>query len=448
MAGGIWTSQNKVRPGAYINFEGEPVSTINISDRGVVALALPLSWGTNGEIINLTANDLITGKSLAKVGLVFTDEESLVIRLALQNARQVKLYNSNAEGVKANAVLGETGITAIAKYSGTFGNKIAIVIKSSENVFVVETYANGYFVDSQKITEATQLQNNDYVTFTLADTTNLTTIASTLLTGGTNGDYDTEYLTKFFNALVIENWNVLAITSNNTTEKTQAVEFIRRMREDEGKYVQGVIANMESTGANYEGIINVVNGVVYTDGVTVTPEQFTVWVAGATAGAGITTSLTGVVVEGAVGITGQLDNDSTINALNTGKFVLSYNQNGTVKVEKDINSYHIFSADKSYIFSKNRVIRELDEIGSSIKNIWETTYLGKVSNNEAGRTLFKSSIIEYLTSLENIGAIEEFDANSVVVEIGNDIDSVIASIAIKPVDSMEFLYMTVNVVQS
>ena len=49
---------------------------------------------------------------------------------------------------------------------------------------------------------------------------------------------------------------------------------------------------------------------------------------------------------------------------------------------------YTFTADKSYIFSKNRVIREIDETGSGIENIWETTYLGKVTNNDNGRTLF------------------------------------------------------------
>ena len=42
---------------------------------------------------------------------------------------------------------------------------------------------------------------------------------------------------------------------------------------------------------------------------------------------------------------------------------------------------------------------------------------------------------------------DEFNKDLVVVEPGNDVDSVIASIAVKPVDSMEFLYMTINVVK-
>ena len=129
-----------------------------------------------------------------------------------------------------------------------------------------------------------------------------------------------------------------------------------------------------------------------------------------------------------------------------GKFVLSTNQDGNIKVEKDINALHTFTAERSYTFSKNRVIRTLDEIGTSVCSIWENTYLGKVSNNDAGRTLFKSSIINYLTELQNLGAIQNFESDKVEVIAGGDIDSVIANVAIQPVDSMEILYMTINVV--
>ena len=106
---------------------------------------------------------------------------------------------------------------------------------------------------------------------------------------------------------------------------------------------------------------------------------------------------------------------------------------------------HTFTADKSYIFSKNREIREIDETGSGIENIWETTYLGKVTNDDNGRTLFKSSIIDFLNELKNNRAITVIDVNNIAVEAGSDVDSVVATLAIKLLDSMEFLYMTVNI---
>lgn len=444
MAGGVFSSMNKVRPGAYINFEAEPTYDVNLSSRGIATMAMPLSWGSEGKLIEVTANDMLDGNSLAKIGLMINEDDALLLNLALQNCKSVKVYNTNKGGTAAKVTL-EGGLTVTARHPGTFGNKIAILIKAVGDRFNVETYANGYYVDSQRVSSISQLQANDFVSF--SGTGSLGETVSTLLTGGVDGTaaQSSVYLPEYFRALRATNWNTMAVVSTDVEDKQSVVSFIKQMREEEGKYVQAVVSDYAA--ADYEGIINNINGIILNDNKTIEANDFTAWVAGAIAGADITESLTGKIVEGATGIIGLLDNDGIIQALGQGKFLLSLNQNGNIRVEKDINSLHTFTPDKGYTFSKNRVIRELDEIGASIEIIWETTYLGKVSNNDAGRTLFKSSIIDYLSTLQNKGAIQDFDSANVFVEQGNDIDSVVASIAIKPVDSMEFLYMTVNVDQ-
>ena len=444
MAGGIYSSMNKVRPGAYINFETQQQEALNLGTRGIATMLAELDWGAEDKLIELYATDLANGNSLAKVGLMSTDANALPFNLALQNCEMLKIYRSNIGGVKATKTIGDN-LTATAKYAGTFGNKIAILVRQVGSKYNVETYADGYFVDSQKVSTIAELQENDYVVF--SGTGTLTEASSTLLTGGTNGtspEASTAY-EKYFDLLRVTRWNTMAVKETTSAILQSVVTFITEMREDEGKYVQAVVSNYDT--ADYEGIINNVNGVVLNDETSISAADFTAWVAGATAGADIVESITGKVVENATSIVDLLTNEEIIDGLNDGKFILSLNQDGSIKVEKDINSLHTFTADKNYIFSKNRVIRELDEIGSTIESIWETTYLGKVSNTEDGRVLFKSSIIDYLTELQNRGAITDFDSDSVQVIAGNDIDSVIASIAIKPVDSMEFLYMTVNVEQ-
>lgn len=451
MPGGVWTSQNKVRPGAYINFEGEPLTTIGIGERGIAAATLPLNWGGEGKIINVLSQDLIYGDILKKVGLKYDDAEALPLKLALSNCALLKIFNSNVNGVKASATIDVSsgtgdGLVVEAKYPGTFGNKIAILIKVTNNLATVETYADGYFADRQVVpsNDITKLVDNDFVTFsgtgTLVDTAD-----AEPLTGGTNGSTVSNLYTTFFGLLRNEIWNTVAITSTTAADKELAEAFVKDLRENEGKYVQAVVAN--SADADYDGVINVVSGVNMKDGTAVAANNFTLWVAGATAGAELTESLTGKVVDGAVSIISQLSNTDIINALNEGKFVLAVNEDGSIRVEKDINSYHSYvsSTTKGYEFSKNRIIRELDEIASSIKRVWERTYMGKVSNNETGRALFKSSIITYMMSLQNAGAIQDFNPETVQVEQGDNADAVVAYLAVKPVDAMEFLYMTVTV---
>lgn len=443
MAGGIFYSQNKVRPGAYINFKkGDTEIDIN-SARGTVAVALELDWGAEDTLINVLASDMASGKSLAKVGLLTSDENAKILNMILTNASLAKVYRLNKGGEKASTTSGN--LTATAKYSGTFGNKIAILITQDGVVFEVTTYADGYEVDRQRVTTIADLDDNDYVEFTGEGA--LAAISSSkLLTGGTNGAYTpTTAYNLFFNLLKETRWQVVPICNNSATINALIPDFIHRMRDGEGKYVQAVVANYDA--ANYEGIINNVNGAIINEK-TITAEEFTAYVAGMTAGASLVESNTGRIIKGATQIIGQLDNDAIVSGLKTGKFILSANQDGAIKVEQDINSLHNYSNDMDYNFTKNRVIRILDEIGSSIQSIWENSYLGKVSNNQDGRDMFKSSIITYLQSLQTAGAIRDFaGSDDVNVEAGESIDAVVADIKVKPVDSMEFLYLTVNVTQ-
>ena len=45
MAGGTWMSQNKVQPGVYINTKSSGNLSASVGEKGVVAIAEPLSWG-------------------------------------------------------------------------------------------------------------------------------------------------------------------------------------------------------------------------------------------------------------------------------------------------------------------------------------------------------------------------------------------------------------------
>ena len=447
MAGGTFYSQNKVRPGAYINFVKSGTEVDLNSSRGIVAVGLPLSWGNNGEIINLSSDEMATGKSLAKVGVMTDDgsDTSKILNAILTNANIAKIYRLDSGGLKAKVVIDD--LTVEAKYAGTFGNKIAILIEKDGDIYEVRTFADGYEVDTQRVTAITDIENNDFVTFTFADTEGEPNVSvsssSKLLADGTDGTVTaTTAYNAFFEVLKNIKWQVIAICNNDETVNPLIPDFIKKMRDGEGKYVQAVVANYDE--ADYEGIINNVNGAVI-NGVEFSAVEFTAYVAGMTASATATESNTGKIIEGATEIIDPLDSDEIETGLKTGQFILSSNQDGSIKVEQDINSLHNYG-DLSYAFTKNRVMRVLDEIGSSIESIWENTFLGRVSNNEDGRDLFKSSITTYLTSLQDAGAIQNFGGSSdVSVALGEKIDAVVATIKVQPIDSMEFLYLTVNV---
>ena len=72
-------------------------------------------------------------------------------------------------------------------------------------------------------------------------------------------------------------------------------------------------------------------------------------------------------------------------------------------------------------------------------------FIGKVDNNEVGRNLLKGWIVGYLNEMMANNGIRDFTAEDVTVEPGNSVDSVLINVAIRPVDSIEKIYMSVTV---
>ena len=60
MAGGTWTTQNKVRPGAYINVRSNGGIGAAESISGVTALPLVLDFGPEEEVVTITAASDLT----------------------------------------------------------------------------------------------------------------------------------------------------------------------------------------------------------------------------------------------------------------------------------------------------------------------------------------------------------------------------------------------------
>lgn len=441
MAGGTFLTQNKIRPGAYINFKGVAKPLSSLGTRGIMTMPVPMSWG--GTITELLSTELIDGKSLPKIGYTAFDEESQIFREALKNAYKAIVYRLDTGGAKATAVL--TPLTATAKYAGIVGNEIAVSVVANGAKFDVITIFRNVEKNRQTVTTVGELEDNDWVVF--SGTGNVAANAGVTLAGGTNGTVSDATYANYLNAIKAYNWNTMAIPQDASSQTQNFITFIESQRDTFGKKVQAVLYNV---AADYEGIISVAQGYKTTDE-TISPTTFVAYVAGLTAGANVNESNTYQVIPGATsivypaGVT-PYGNEEIIEALKAGKFILSTRQDGTVVVEQDINTLHTFTPDKGYTFSKNRVIRTLDEINNSVALVFERSYIGKVNNNDDGRNIFKADIINYLNTLQNISAIQNFDPTvDIQIYAGEAIDAVVVDLAVQPVDSMEKLYMTVMV---
>lgn len=215
------------------------------------------------------------------------------------------------------------------------------------------------------------------------------------------------------------------------TTKKLFVNFTKRMREDEG--VKFVTVLHDYAAADHEGVISVG-----------APAELVCWTAGATAGAEVNESLTNTVYDGEYAVDVKRKKSEYIKGIQAGEF-LFYEEEGEIRVLRDINSFTSFETTKNSDFSSNRVVRVLDSIANDVANIFSKYYLGKQSNNTNGRNLLKAEIMAYHEQLQKIEAIENFTAEDITVEKGTEKQDVVVYECVQPVDAMEKLYMKVEV---
>lgn len=450
MAGGTWKAQDKRRPGAYINVVGngqrEAASSLGrvllIRDKG-------LGWGKNG-VIEVEANSDFT----KNLGTTLDDPSLTALKETLKGASKVLVLNPN-EGTTATLTKEGLPWTVTANYPGEKGNQITFSVAASPadpNTATVSTIFGTKLVDEQtvKFDELDKFTGNDYITAKVVEEGSSKPTAFTNVSGVLTGGATTE--SKKVESLLndaLENEEYAVVTTagfeSSSNMNKLIVEAVKRLRENEGRKVRGVIPTDSATDYNYEGISTVVNGYTLGDGTNIDVKDATGLFAGISASADPATSLTYFDVEDAISAYPKLDNEKTIKALDAGQIVFTTRPGQRVVIEQDINSLHKFTAEKPQAFSKNRVMRTLDEIATNTENTFERTYLGNVGNNAAGRDLFKADRIAYLTSLQNRNMIQSFANTDITVEAGNDMDSIVVNLAVTPVDAMEKLYMTMVV---
>ncbi len=432
LGGGTFLVQNKTLPGSYINFVSLARASATLSDRGYGAMALELDWGPDGEVFTVENSDF-EKESQAIFGYDYTHDKLKGLRDLFLNLKTGYFYKLNNGAVKA------ANAFATAKYGGVRGNDIKIVIAvniDAEDNFDVSTLLDNTVVDLQTVAAAADLAANDYVTFknaTLAPT------AATPLTGGTNGTTITgaQYqaaLDKF----EAYTFNTLGCLSTEETIKSLYVAFTKRMRDEVGAKFQTVIYDKP---ADYEGVISVKNKTLDADALE---SSAIYWVTGASASCAVNRSNTNKNYDGEFTFFVDYKQSELVAAMKAGSFVF-HKVGDEIHVLDDINSFVSSTVDKNIDFNSNQVIRVLDQIGNDIAVLFNTQYVGKVQNNNAGRISFWKDLVFYHQQLEQIQAIEDFVAEDVIVEKGNDKKSVVVTNPVTPVNCMTKLYMTVIV---
>lgn len=429
LGGGAFLTQDKIIPGSYINFVSTSRANAALSDRGVATMPLELDWGLEGQVFKVNSVDF-QKDSLKIFGYEFDHEKMKGLRELFKNIHTLYAYRLNGGGIKA------TNTYATAKYAGTRGNDIKIIVKKNvddENAFDVITALGSETVDKQTVKLATELIDNNWVTFKKEASLEIT--AGVPLAGGTNKDITGTEHSDYLAKIESYSFNAIGVVTTEESIKSLYAAFVKRMREEVGAKFQAVIHNMP---ADYIGVINLKNkckeleaGLVY-------------WVTGIVAGCAVNKSNLNKTYDGEFTVDADYTQTQLERAIQNGEFVLHY-VGSDVRVLEDINSMVTTSDAQGDVFKDNQTIRVIDQIANDIANLFTTKYLGKVPNDSAGRTSLWSDIVKHHEALQNIRAIEGFTDKDVTIDQGNDKKSVVVNDAITVVNTLAKLYMTVTV---
>lgn len=405
MAGStFFPGEQKIRPGVFIRVTnvGEPQQ--DTVPQGIAAAVFQADWGPLGEVQILESK--AAGDALYRSGNLACYQEEF-----RGGCRQVVAYRVGAGGQKASVVLKNEldadAVTITGKYVGTHGNKLAITLEADPNDAtkkVFSVYEDGILREQYKFTAgedeidrliaaipATSLitaTKVDGATGALKDYTSLEP-----LLGGQNPTVTTTDYTNALNAIETKDWNELAVDSDDPAIHAVVKEYIDRVRA-EGKRVRATVGEPTSvtlatrlTNAaafNDYAIKYVANGFKLADGSIIEGWKAAARIAGMSAAASVTTSLTHAVIAGAVEVVGALTNAQIEQAIQSGAIVFSTNAAGQVQVEYDINTFVTPDAEHDAGWKKNRRVRTRDTLIGRIAATWDTL-IGKVNNDKDGR---------------------------------------------------------------
>lgn len=447
MAGGRFDKLvGKVRPGTYINFESNKQEVLSAGTRGTCIIPICGSgYGPAKKFIKLL-NSSPDAES-ATLGYSIYDKDPkrqmLLIREAFKNASTVYVYILT-EGTKAHVEIEldeEAGnMTCTAMYGGTRGNDLTVTITENPvNGFdVTISLAGAKVAEYEGLTTAEELAAQGCAYMTFSGSGKLKETAGTNLAGGTDVEKQNTDVTTFIDDWEKIRFNTVAFPFDDEELKQAADTKIEYMRDSMGRGVQVVAPNAKK---DYEGVINVTNSVALGDD-ELSVAEACAWVAGATAGAGNTDSLTYVKYEGATEVVKPKSHEEAVKAINDGEFFFSISEEGDVVVEYDINSLTTFVKPKDKTYRKNRVIRVFDTFADAIMLNFPPN---KFDNESNGWDIMEGIGKTVLRQFDDAGAITNVDyENDFKVDREMSVgDETFFNVGLQPVDSAEKLYFTI-----
>lgn len=425
------------------------VKNTGLFDAAAALIAQGYTISIDGVSITGAA-DFLTTETYKELAALTQGGEDVAFEVTVSKDGTEEVYSATvaypASAAAGRAASGSTNtLTAVAKYGGSRGNQLTVTVDANPlgGYDVLIHLAGDKVVEYEGLKTVEELiaLDNPYITF--SGEGDLGEAAGTTLTGGTDEAATNMDITDFIDAWESVKFNTVCFPFDGEEAKNvkqAALTKIKYMRDSMGKGVQVVMPN--APGMDYEGVINVTNSVSL-DGDDLTTEEACAWVAGATAGASNTESLTYNQYAGATAVVNPKSNEEAIAAINAGEFFFSVNENDEVVVEYDINSLVTFKDKKDKSYRKNRVIRVYDTFQEAVQLNFPPN---KFDNEEEGWNIMEGIGKTILRQFDDSGAITNvsYDEDFLVDREASVDDETYFNVGLQAVDSAEKLYFTVK----
>lgn len=330
---------------------------------------------------------------------------------------------------------------------------VALILKDDTKAFDTKVYKSIGEVDAADWTA----DNKDYIEKTFMGTPSQV-IVERIATS--DADYSNG-LARLKN----KKWNYLAIPGIESGDVTNIVSWIKTERDVNKKTFKAVMPN---NVADHEGIINfttedIVVPVDDSTTKTYSASQYTGRIAGILAGLPFTRSATYYDLNEVESITESADPNADIDS---GKLIL-INDGTKIKIGRGVNSLTTTTGTKGEEFKKIKIVDAVDLVRDDIRNTFDGSYVGKITNSYDHKVLFLSAVNAYFEELERSEVLDnafdnkaEIDTESQRIYLmskGVDVDSlkeqeikeyntgskVFATAKVKFLDAMEDLQMEI-----
>lgn len=442
MATGNWNEKNRPTiPGFYNRFKTKAEERIGSGIHGILAMPVKSDWGpinevmsirTEKELKNIYGENLnFTAYKLGRLALLGQPKELLLYRLADGSEKNGKLILKNSE--QANYITLETKYPTTREFNITIRDNLVeknkkdlILFEKNKILFTLSALDGTAEEIAKRINDNVE---NNYIVAKKEEGSSgtLQNIVNVKFTGGNNGTdgiTNEHYLKAMstFEGYGIDGFTLDGITDSalqasvkawvikNKNEGVNIIAFVGGPKEETLEQ-----ANSKSKEFNHEDVVNVFAHATY-EGTKYNQSEVSVYIAALATGKGLKDSICNEVTI-FDDVQPRLSKSEIEIALAAGTLVLIKDADEVVVVD-DVNTLKNYPNDKSEVFGSIRAVKFMNAVDGDT-SIKRKEFVGKVNNDDIGRTLIICALKQYFETL----AKERVIAKDFTVEVDKELQS-------------------------